>query len=872
MTMPFTSSSDHPEQVGPYRILQILGEGGMGTVYEADQTEPIRRRVALKVMKAGMDSKEVVARFEAERQALAVMGHSGIARVFDAGTTPEGRPYFVMELVKGIPITDYCDQRKLTMRERLGLFVPVCEAVQHAHQKGIIHRDLKPSNIMVTEENGSAQPKIIDFGIAKATATRLTDKTLVTAYGMALGTPAYMSPEQAEMSGLDVDTRADIYSLGVLLYELLVGELPVDPASFGMHAFIAQLVLQDTETERPSHRMTTTRNAVRIAELRATDSGSLRKALKGDLDWIVLKAMEKNRARRYDTANGLAMDIERYLRNDPVVARPPTARYRFQKFARRNRVAVAAGAIVALALILGAVLATIGMVRATRAEQVAQREAATAREVADFLVSLFQVGDPSAAGGRHISAKELLDSGAVRIRTTLAERPLVQARLMETMGSAYIGLGQLDLAQKLLEEALAGLTAQGAPGTDVAHAQGLLAVVLVHQGDFEQSERLARAALATYREQFGEAYHEEAASATNALVFGFLRSGANLPEGEALLRTQLAQQLAAGSDGWYLADTKDLLCWVLLEKGDTSAAAGMCPDALALRRRLAGGDNIGVAVSLQRVGVVRRNQSRFDEALAAYREALAMNRRLYGDTHMELAYNHYDLSLTFRAMEQVDSALVHAREAARIRRDVLAGDNPQLAEALFELATVLRLRGDGPGAMQVWREAFQVSERALASQPVAPATVVGLMRQHARYAAFLRTQGRRAEAAAEDDQVIRLLDSARVEGLFGEGTPALTLNSACWLASLSGHGAEALPVCDAAAEVSDEGNRPRIRDSRGVARALAGDYAGAVEDFEAYIARPATASGVPLREAWVAALRRGENPFPRAELDRLIEQ
>src|SRR5918911_1521336 len=300
-----------PDRIGAYRILQVLGEGGMAVVYEAEQTEPVRRRVALNVMKLGMDTKEVIARFEAERQALAVMTHQSIAKVLDAGASEGGRPYFVMELVQGVPITDYCDGRQLSVRERLELFIPVCQAVQHAHQKGVIHRDLKPSNVLVTEVDGKPLPKVIDFGIAKATGQHLTEKTLVTAYGQAMGTPGYMSPEQAEMSGLDIDTRADIYSLGVMLYELLVGRLPEDPLELGLQGFMARLAMRETDPPTPSTKLhSLKREQKALATLRHTDPGSLERTLRGDLDRIVMKAIDKDRNQRYETANGLALDLE----------------------------------------------------------------------------------------------------------------------------------------------------------------------------------------------------------------------------------------------------------------------------------------------------------------------------------------------------------------------------------------------------------------------------------------------------------------------------------------------------------------------------------------------------------------------------------
>ena len=352
--------------IGRYKLLQQIGEGGFGVVYMAEQTEPVRRRVALKIIKLGMDTKQVIGRFEAERQALAMMDHPNIATVLDAGATETGRPYFVMELVKGIPITEYCDTNSLSTTERLDLFTSVCHAVQHAHQKGIIHRDIKPTNVLVTRHGDKPVPKVIDFGIAKATAQRLTEKTVFTQFRQFIGTPEYMSPEQAEMSGLDVDTRSDIYSLGVLLYELLTGTTPFAAGTLRGAAYdeIRRIIRED-EPLKPSTQVNTLGDKLTaVAKHRRTDPGALGKLFRGDLDWIVMKSLEKDPTRRYETANDLAADIERHLGDEPVEAGPPTAAYRLRKFIRRNRAAVAGGGAIAAALLIGAVLSTIGFVNA----------------------------------------------------------------------------------------------------------------------------------------------------------------------------------------------------------------------------------------------------------------------------------------------------------------------------------------------------------------------------------------------------------------------------------------------------------------------------------------------------------------------------
>ena len=398
------------DRIGRYKLLQKIGEGGCGVVYMAEQEEPVRRRVALKVIKLGMDSRQVIARFEAERQALAMMDHPNIAKVHDGGTTETGRPYFVMELVRGVRITDYCDENKLSTAQRLDLFMKVCHAVQHAHQKGIIHRDLKPSNILVTINDGVPVPKVIDFGVAKAVEQRLTDKTLFTEFHQFIGTPAYMSPEQALMTSLDIDTRSDIYSLGVVLYELLTGRTPLDARAM-LEAGLDEMrrTIREVEPPRPSNRLSTLsrEDLTGAAKRRSTNPPQLIHAVSGDLDWIVMKCLEKDRTRRYETANGLAADLKRHLNNEPVTARTPSVVYRFQKAVRRNRLAWAAGGAVALSLVLGSILATAQATRANResrralaAEAAAKTEATNSEQAARFLARMLEGVGPSVALGR----------------------------------------------------------------------------------------------------------------------------------------------------------------------------------------------------------------------------------------------------------------------------------------------------------------------------------------------------------------------------------------------------------------------------------------------------------------------------------------
>jgi serine/threonine protein kinase len=432
-------------RIGPYKLIEQIGEGGMGVVYVAEQTKPVRRKVALKVIKPGMDTMQVIARFEAERQALALMDHPNIAKVFDAGATESGRPYFVMELVRGIPITDYCDREQLSIPERLELFVLVCRAVQHAHQKGVIHRDQKPSNVLVTVIDGAAVPKIIDFGVAKATGASLTERTLYTGFAQLIGTPLYMSPEQAELSGVDVDTRSDIYSLGVLLYELLTGTTPFDSETLKRAAFDElRRIIREQEPPKPSTRLSslgatlTTVSANRKVEARKLD-----RTVRGELDWIVMKALEKDRNRRYETANNFAADVMRYLTDRPVEACPPSTWYRFSKYARRNRAALTTAVLVALALVAGTAVSVWQAAQARRAGAEARRRARESRQVVDFLVKdVFGSIAPDKLRerqrqGRGVTVLDLLNDADENLAQRFADQPLVEASIRMALAEAF---------------------------------------------------------------------------------------------------------------------------------------------------------------------------------------------------------------------------------------------------------------------------------------------------------------------------------------------------------------------------------------------------------------------------------------------------
>ncbi len=521
LLVPSPLSEKPGDKIGHYKLLQEIGAGGFGVVYMAEQEEPVRRRVALKIIKLGMDTKEVIARFASERQALALMDHPNIAKVLDAGATSGGRPYFVMELVKGDRITDYCDKNNLTTPQRLDLFIQICHAIQHAHQKGIIHRDIKPSNILVSMHDGKPLPKVIDFGIAKATEHRLTDNTYFTAMGAFIGTPAYMSPEQAEMSGVDIDTRSDIYSLGVLLYELLTGTTPFDPKEL-LAKGIEEMrrSIREEEPRRPSTRLTTMAEGelTATAKHRQTDPPKLVHLMRGDLDWIVMKCLEKDRTRRYDTANGLSMDIQRHLNNEAVLARPPSNLYRFQKMVRRNKLAAAAAAAVAVALLLGVVASAWQAQRAIRAEReqtqlrnvaeaesrkakteteralaaesLAKQRLAESEAISQFLTEVFQSPDP-VRDGRTITVAEILDVAARKLDTDLAGQPAQRAKLQATLGKTYFALGLFREAIPLQEKVRDySLTASGPEHPDTLTAMSALALSYFRAGRRDEALKM----------------------------------------------------------------------------------------------------------------------------------------------------------------------------------------------------------------------------------------------------------------------------------------------------------------------------------------------------------------------------------------------
>ena len=699
------------DRIGRYKLREKIGEGGCGAVYMAEQEEPVRRKVALKIIKLGMDTKQVVARFEAERQALALMDHTNIAKVIDAGGTEAGRPYFVMELVGGIKITDYCDQNNLSTRERLNLFIQVCRAIQHAHQKGIIHRDIKPSNILVATQDGAPVPKVIDFGIAKATQGRLTDQTVFTAFEQFLGTPAYMSPEQSQLGGLDVDTRSDIYSLGVLLYELLTGKTPFDSKELliaGLDAM--RRTIQEKEPLTPSTRlskeMRSQANSSKSEETVRASPRRLLQEVRGDLDCIVMKCLEKDRARRYETASGLASDICRHLNNEAVVARPPSRLYEVRKMVRRHKLGFAAAATVMMALTIGAVVSTLEAVRATRAER-------KSAQFGQFMKDMLKGVGPGVALGRDTTLlREILDKTVQRMGTELTNQPALEADLRATLGNVYFDLADFTNATAMHQKALAiRRQVHGNEHPDVANSLNDLAQVLQWECRLDEAEAMHRDALAIRRRLLGPSSLDVAQSLSNLGWTLFFQSAHNHPrreaalaEAEPLLRDALAiQRKELGDESLEVAKTLNWLALVLPGRNKPSEAESLANEGLSICRRLYGDAHPVMSNLFDALGMALEPQGRIVEAEGAYVQAMAVRQKFFGVRHPEMRYSYVHLSGTYRTQGRLSEAEeMYRRLAACDEKQQLYGESFE-ALSVTGLADVLRIQGKWEQAMSVLR-------------------------------------------------------------------------------------------------------------------------------------------------------------------------
>jgi serine/threonine protein kinase len=737
-------------EIDHYQLIEKIGEGGMGEVWLALQQEPVRRRVAIKRIKGGAGSRDVFARFESERQALAMMDHPGIAKVFDAGSTAQGIPYFVMEYAEGEPITTYCDNRRLGTRARLELFIQVCEAVEHAHRKAIIHRDLKPSNILVTEVNGVAVAKVIDFGVAKALTQKLTAESIHTRVGALVGTPEYMSPEQAASSGVDIDTRTDVYSLGIVFYELLSGARPMEFNEVGLEEFLRRL--REEDTPRLSTRVSTAGAAesLEIARRRQTEPAALTRQLRGDLDAIALKALEKDRSRRYGSASEFAADVGRYLRNEPVLAVAPSLAYRAGKFARRHRVGVLMGVAFLLVLIAAAVLTTRQYLRANR-------EAAVAQAVNNFLqndllakASTMGQSQAGQKADRNLTVRTVLDRAAATIPGRFDREPEVEAEIQRTIGVAYYYLGEYATAHKHLQRVLD--LQRRTFGED--SLQTLRALV-----------SLAKCVAVEYK----------------------------LDEAEALLLRALdiARRTPKLANDPSALGVRSLLGQIYMVRGKNVQAARMVREQIEVDKRVLGAGNVFTATALDALGTIDLNSGNYEEAERCTREAVSVYRRLYGADSLSVIQAETHLAVAFSGKGQHAAAQELAHQLVEKSTRVLGPEHNLTSAAVESLGTDYYLTGKYTEAFTLLDADFRMLNRVLGPEQNATRTSLFLL---ARAELML---GKNAEAEAH---LLKVLDSMRRQFGVDAAQPTLSALTLFYLrlkkpSLAENYGAQSLTAC-----------------------------------------------------------------------------
>jgi serine/threonine protein kinase/tetratricopeptide (TPR) repeat protein len=747
--VPGAAEHESGHRIDRYVIRETLGEGGVAVVYLAEQEEPVRRRVALKVIKPGMDSRQVIARFEAERQALAMMDHPGVAKVFDAGSTETGRPYFVMEYVPGVSITKHCDRQRLNVEDRLRLFTQVCEAVQHAHQKGIIHRDLKPGNVLVLVKDGQAIPKVIDFGVAKALHQRLTERTIFTEQGQLIGTPAYMSPEQAEMTAQDIDTRSDIYALGVLLYELLTGTLPFEAKRLSQAGLgEIQRIIRDEEPPKPSTRLSNDGDdSTAHAQICRADPRSLVRALRGDLDWIVMKALEKDRTRRYETAHGLALDIRRHLEHEPVQAGPPSRAYRLRKFVRRNRAGVAAGVVAALSLI--AATAVSAGFALSEAEQ--RRAAATERDIAEaineFLNNdlLAAVAPSAEAGkGKDVLMRDVLDVAAERIEAAsgaggrFEDMLLVEAAIRQTLGETYLALGEYRAARPHAERAWE-LRRQvlGEEHPETLKSVACLADVYHQQGRFSEAESLLLQTLAVSTRVRGEA-HPDTLSFLAHLA-GIYRARGPYERAEPLRRF-----------------VRDLASTYHKQRRDDEAEL-LDRDVLGIVQRVLGKEHVDALSFMGSVAWMNREEGHYDEADRLYLELLELRKRLQGEEHPDTIVSMRTIARLYNIRGHFDEAESLQLETIEMSERVLGKEHQLTLVWMNDLAGIYVNQGRYDEAESLYLQTLEKTKRVLGDTYPETLTTMGDL------AVMYANQGRYDEAESLLLQMLELSKRKQVE-------------------------------------------------------------------------------------------------------------
>lgn len=817
-TAPFpapTKIGDTTEQpgahIGPYRILELIGEGGFGSVYMAEQTHPVRRRVALKIIKQGMDTRAVVARFEQERQALALMDHPNIARVFDAGASATGRPFFVMELVKGEPITAFCDRANLSVPERLGLFAQNCRAVQHAHTKGVIHRDIKPTNVLVSPHDGRPFCKIIDFGIAKATLQPLTDKTVFTEFKQLVGTPEYMSPEQAAGS-LDIDTRTDVYSLGVLLYELLTGATPFDPHELRSAAYgEIQRIIREVDPPAPSTRLS--QRLDRLASLaaqRGTEPRKLGEMVRGELDWIVMRALEKDRARRYESPGNLAADVERFLAGEAVQAAPPSVTYRIRKLIHRHRAGVTAAGIVLFTLLLGLGAALWqariasherDLAKGAAAEALAARNDAESRrkeieQVAQFQAAELRGIDPETMGRRlrddllaearlgmerqripvdqieqkqaqlsrlladanptNVALKTLDENIFIRALNAVAEQfeaqPLVKARLLQSLADAMIDLGLLDRATAPQSEALAiRRKLLGDTGADTLYSLNRMGVLLQAQGRLTDAEMCLREAVREMPLVFGE-NSREALGASDTLGVVLQLQG-KLAEAEPFHRASLERlRRTLGPDHLDTIASTNNMGFLLFGLGKMSEAETCFRDALERLRRVQGNDDSDALAALNNLASIIQRQGRLDEAGSMFRDGLERSRRTKGEDHPQTLQFANNMGFLLYLQGRLAESEPYTRDTLEKRRRLLGADHWDTLQSINNLGLLLQAQGKLRDAEPYFQEALERRRRVLGENHQATLQSIHYL------GVLLRDEGRLAEA---ESLIVNALEKRR---------------------------------------------------------------------------------------------------------------
>lgn len=743
-------SAAEPPRIEGYEIIRELGAGGMGIVYLAEQKKPIGRLVALKVIRPGMDSRQIISRFEAERQTLALLDHSHIAQIYHAGTTKQGRPYFAMELVHGTPITEYCDQHKLRIEERLYLFLQVCAAVQHAHQKGIIHRDLKPSNVIVRIEGDQSIPKVIDFGIAKVIREPSAERTLFTEQGQLIGTPEYMSPEQAEMTNKDIDVCSDIYSLGVLLYELLSGTRPFDRKSLE-RAGLAEILrtIREEDPPLPSVRLSSLgEDATPIAQKRRTETKNLVKCLKRELEWIPVKAMRKERNRRYQSAGELAEDITNYLEGKPLLAGPESLSYRVQKLVRRHRALVVGTSAVVLSLLAGIVSSTIfalgqsrARIEAVAARDEAQQQARISEAVNNFINrDLLASPDPSVARGRNVTVLEVLDVASRRVQGRFVDAPLIEAGIHVTLGITYLSLGEYEKAEPHSVRAFDLYWEQlDEEHRDTLAAMVNLALLYQNQGRYAEAEPLCLKALAISRRVWGEE-DLDTLSSMNNLARLYQMQGRYADAEPLWLKTLEARQRILGQEHPLTLGSMGNLAAAYVAEKRYADAAPLYLKALEAQKRVLGEEHPDTLISMSNLAALYHAQKRYADAESLDLAALEIRTRVLGKEHPDTATSMSNLATHYEARERYADAESLYREAMETRKRVLGPEHPETIHALAGLFRALLSQMKVEAAETLGRQLLPLQAKVLGDADPMTLSNKGL------FAELLEVRGKSAEA------------------------------------------------------------------------------------------------------------------------------